>query len=154
MQEAWEELLNFEDEASAQALAELLTREGVPALVEVEEPLPGLVENVRVVVRSDMAPRARWILSSSKLTDEELEIAATGKLPAEPDGPCTSMSKSIPFFGRYHLLGTLVGALIGSLIGVSMIGVPAGLIVGVIVGALAGELLGLAVGYRRARPKS
>ena len=85
MPEEWEVLLTFEDEGSAQALAELLVKEGVPASVEVQAPIPGLVENVRLVVRSDMAHRARWILNSSKLTDEELDFAATGQLPEAPE---------------------------------------------------------------------
>lgn len=85
MPEEWEVLLTFEDEGSAQALAELLVKEGVPASVEVQAPVPGLVENVRLVVRSDMAHRARWILNSSKLTDEELDFAATGQLPEAPE---------------------------------------------------------------------
>ncbi len=85
MPEEWEVLLTLEDEGSAQALAELLVKEGVPASVEVQAPVPGLVENVRLVVRSDMAHRARWILNSSKLTDEELEFAATGQLPEAPE---------------------------------------------------------------------
>ena len=85
MPEEWEVLLTLEDEGSAQALAELLVKEGVPASVEVQAPVPGLVENVRLVVRSDMAHRARWILNSSKLTDEELDFAATGQLPEAPE---------------------------------------------------------------------
>ena len=85
MPEEWEVLLTFEDEGSAQALAELLVKEGVPASVEVQAPVPGLVENVRLVVRSDMAHRARWILNSSRLTDEELDFAATGQLPEAPE---------------------------------------------------------------------
>ena len=84
MPEEWEVLLTLEDEGSAQALAELLVKEGVPASVEVQAPVPGLVENVRLVVRSDMAHRARWILNSSKLTDEELDFAATGNCLRRP----------------------------------------------------------------------
>lgn len=80
MSEEWEVLLTFEDEASAHALAELLVKEGVPASVDVQAPVPGLVENIRLLVRSDLAHRARWILESSKLTDEELDLAATGQL--------------------------------------------------------------------------
>lgn len=87
MSEEWEVLLTFEDEPSAQALAELLVKEGVPAAVDVQAPVPGLVENVRLVVRSDLVHRARWILDSSKLTEEELEFAATGRLPADSGNP-------------------------------------------------------------------
>ena len=86
MSETWEELLNCENEASAEALAEALRREGVPISVEVQSPVPGLIESVRLVVAKDFAHRARWLLRSSKLSDRELIYAATGELPSENGG--------------------------------------------------------------------
>ena len=85
MSDNWEELLTIEHEATAQALAELLRREGVPARVEVQSPIPGLVENVRLVVPENLAHRARWLLNSPKLSDRELAYMATGKLPPEDE---------------------------------------------------------------------
>ena len=85
MFDTWEELLTFEHEASAETLAELLRREGVPAIVEVQSPVPGLVESVRLVVPGNLAHRARWLLNSPKLSDRELAYMATGKLPPEDE---------------------------------------------------------------------
>ncbi len=85
MSEAWEDLITFEDIASAEALAELLRKEGVPTEVITQSPVPGLVENVRVVVPSSLAHRARWILKSFEVTDAELTFAATGELPTSDE---------------------------------------------------------------------
>ena len=85
MSEEWEELLTFDDQPSAEALAELLRNEGVPANVEVVSPVPGLVENIRLVVASSLAHRARWLIESQKLTDRELDFAATGELSPDRD---------------------------------------------------------------------
>ena len=83
MTEAWEEFESFADEASAEALAEMLRAEGVPARVRTQSPVPGLVENVSVLVPSNLAHRARFVAASTKVSDEELEYAATGKLPGK-----------------------------------------------------------------------
>ncbi len=81
MTAAWEKFESFTDEASAEALAEMLRAEGVPTQVKTRSPIPGVVENVSVLVPSDLAHRARFIAASTKVSDEELEYAATGKLP-------------------------------------------------------------------------
>ena len=49
--------------------------------VETSSPVPGIVENVRIVAPSALAHRARWLLKTNKITDAELHFAATGELP-------------------------------------------------------------------------
>ena len=83
MTDPWEEFESFADEASAEALAEMLRAEGVPAQVRTQSPVPGLVENVNVLVPSNLAHRARFVAASTKVSDEELEYAATSNLPSE-----------------------------------------------------------------------
>ena len=87
MSETWQHLLSFENQAFAEAMAEHLRNKGVPTQVEVVSPVPGLIEDVRILVSSDLAHRARRIISSDKVSDSELEYAATGKLsPDDRDG--------------------------------------------------------------------
>ncbi len=81
MTEAWEEFESFADEASAEGLSEMLRAEGVPTRVETRSPIPGVVENVRILIPSNLAHRARFIAASTKVSDEELEYAATGVHP-------------------------------------------------------------------------
>jgi len=76
----WEALETFEDELSAQALAGLLRNEGVPVEIRVKSPLPGLVNDVQLFVPSSLAHRARWIINTSPVSEEELNFAATGEL--------------------------------------------------------------------------
>lgn len=71
--------LSFDDEPSAEAVAELLRGQGVPARVETQSPVPGLVEDIRVVVPKALEHRARWLLRSADVTDGELNFLATGK---------------------------------------------------------------------------
>lgn len=72
--------LSFDDEPSAEAVAELLRGQGVPARVETQSPVPGLVEDIRVVVPKALEHRARWLLRSADVTDGELNFLATGKI--------------------------------------------------------------------------
>ena len=80
MSDEWEDIESFEDQALAEALAEFLRNNGVPAKVETSEPIPGLIENVRVKVPASLSHRARWLRKSNRVTDAELEFIATGKL--------------------------------------------------------------------------
>lgn len=70
----------YADSASAQVAATLLTTEGVPTKIVSDEPVPGVINSVRVMVPLDMVHRARWIVSNASFTDEELAYFATGKL--------------------------------------------------------------------------
>ena len=74
------QIATFEDEASAEVLAGFLRNEGVPTEVRSVSPLPGIVDEVQVYVATSLAHRARWLMNSSKVTDEELRFAATGEL--------------------------------------------------------------------------
>lgn len=74
------QVATFEDEASAEAIAGMLRSEGVPVEVRPISPLPGIVDEVHIYVPGSLAHRARWLLKSSQVTDEELRFAATGEL--------------------------------------------------------------------------
>jgi hypothetical protein len=78
--EDWEALDTFVDELSAQALAGRLRNEGVPVDIRISSPLPGLVNDVQVWVPKSLAHRARWIINTSPVSEEELAFAATGEL--------------------------------------------------------------------------
>ena len=80
MSEELTQVAAFADEASAEVLAGMLRSEGVPVEVRPVSPWPGLVDEVRVYVPTSLAHRARWFISSSKVTDAELKFAATGEL--------------------------------------------------------------------------
>jgi hypothetical protein len=80
MPEILEQITTFDDEASAEVLAGMLRNEGVPTEVRVISPLPGVVDEVQVYVPASLAHRARRIMNTSKVSDEELRFAATGEL--------------------------------------------------------------------------
>ncbi len=80
MTEDLTQVATFEDEASAQLLASMLRDEGVPTEVRPISPLPGIVDEVQVYVLTSLAHRANWLINSSKVSDEELQFAATGEL--------------------------------------------------------------------------
>lgn len=73
------------EEASAEALAGMLRSEGVPAVLHVLSPVPGVVEEVQVFVPASLAHRARWFINISQVTDAELQYAATGVLGEDED---------------------------------------------------------------------
>jgi hypothetical protein len=85
MNEAWVTFAVYGDAASAEATAGLLRSEAVPVRVASGEPVPGLIEGIRVMVPPDMLDRAKRILSQAQLSDEELAFLATGVL-GEDDG--------------------------------------------------------------------
>jgi hypothetical protein len=78
--------LSFEDEPSAEAIAELLRGQGVPPRVEIQAPVPGLIENIRIVVPKGLEHRARWLLRSADVSDSELNFLATGELKDADNG--------------------------------------------------------------------
>ena len=79
MTEGWETFRSFDDQASAEALAERLRIDGVPAFVEGENPVPGL-GSFHVLVPTDLAHRARWIMAEVESMGDELNYLATGEL--------------------------------------------------------------------------
>lgn len=84
MTEDMERVATFDSEVSAEICAGMLRNEGVPAEVRAISPIPGLVNEVRVYVLASLAHRARQLIDSSKLSDEELRIAAISE-PREDD---------------------------------------------------------------------
>jgi hypothetical protein len=76
----WEVIASLSDLPSAHALAMHLEAEGVLALVTSDTQLLGEARACDVRVPSDVAHRARWLLSQSQCTDEELRYLATGRL--------------------------------------------------------------------------
>lgn len=70
----------FENEVSAEVLAGMARGEGVPTEVRPISPLPGVVDEVHLYVPTSLAHRARWLMNSAKVTDEELRFSATGEL--------------------------------------------------------------------------
>jgi len=85
MSDDLEQVAAFEDEASAEVLAGFLRNEGIPAEVRPISPLPGLINEVQVFVPSSLAHRARWFMNSPKVTEAELNYAATGDLTSKED---------------------------------------------------------------------
>ena len=74
------QVASSDEEASAEALAGMLRAEGVPAVVHVVSPVPGIIEEVQVHVPASLVHRAKWFINTSKVSDEELRFAATGEL--------------------------------------------------------------------------
>lgn len=77
------QIASSDEEASAEALAGMLRTEGVPAIVHVVSPVPGMIEEVQVHVPASLAHRARWFINTSKVSEAELRFAATGELGHE-----------------------------------------------------------------------
>ena len=82
MTDGWEEIQTFDSEPVAQAFAEMLAAQGVPAHVSTQTEGLGWVQAAIVRVPKELAHRARWILAQEKLSGAELEFLATGDLSA------------------------------------------------------------------------
>ena len=80
MEDYTTKVATYGDAASAEALAGMLRSEGVPADVRTVSPLPGIVDEAHVCVPKSLAHRARWLINSSVVSEEELRFAATGEL--------------------------------------------------------------------------
>ena len=85
MTNSWKMLASYEDQASAEAIAETLRAEGVPTRKEVQSPVPRSIEDVRVLVSADMLHRAKWVVNSRQVSESELKFAATGELGEADD---------------------------------------------------------------------
>ena len=79
MTEGWQTIEVFDDEISAQAMAGRLRVDGVPVAVKSDRLVPG-VGTFHVVVPTELADRARWILAQAESTEAELNYLATGEL--------------------------------------------------------------------------
>ena len=80
MSNDWQEFATYNDVASAESVAGILRSEAVPVQIIRVEPIPGLVDSVRLLVPTGLAHKATWVLSQAKLSDAELDFLATGKL--------------------------------------------------------------------------
>ena len=75
-----EQVAEFSDLGSADAISGLLEGEKVRAKVQQVGSLAALPDRYQVFVDARQAHRARWILRDSDLTDGELAYLATGQL--------------------------------------------------------------------------
>lgn len=85
MTEELVQVATTDEQVSAEALAGMLKAEGVPAVVRIISPVPGIIEEVQIHVPASLAHRARWLINSSKVTDAELNFVATGELEARDE---------------------------------------------------------------------
>jgi len=80
----WKPVAVVLDTLSANAIAERLQLEGIPARIQSDSSLLGAARQCRVLVQADDLRRAGAVLSESGFTEEELARLATGE--ANPDG--------------------------------------------------------------------
>jgi hypothetical protein len=76
----WDVVVTFSDVPSAHAMAVLFRAEGVPAEVVSDTSLLGEARRCEIRVPSELAHRARWLMSQAQFTDAELTFLATGEL--------------------------------------------------------------------------
>ena len=76
----WQLFESLPDPASAKVRVGLLQNGGVPAKVVCKEELPGDRTWYEVFVPSVLFHRAKWLSAESRVTDQELDFAATGEL--------------------------------------------------------------------------
>lgn len=79
----WRYLVTFSDFPSAQAFADAFSADGIGVRVLSEAHLLGQASPARIFVETRQFQRARWILSQSEVTEEELTRLSTGQLPAD-----------------------------------------------------------------------
>ncbi len=77
----WRYLTTFSDFPSAQAFADAFVAYGIGVRLLSEAPLLGQASPARVFVESTQYTRARWIMSQSAVSDEELTLLS-GHWPA------------------------------------------------------------------------
>jgi hypothetical protein len=74
-----EQVAEFGDRGSADAIAGLLEGEAVHARVEAFGSVAGLPAGYRVLVDPRQLHRARWVLRDSDFSEQELSYLATGE---------------------------------------------------------------------------
>lgn len=77
----WRYLTTFSDSPSAQAFADAFIADGIHVRVISEAPLLGQAAPARVFVEASQFRRAQWIMSQSRMSDEELTLLS-GQWPA------------------------------------------------------------------------
>jgi hypothetical protein len=79
----WDTAAVVADTLSAQVLLGRLLSEGVPARVQSDTALLGVVRQCRILVPRDMMHRARWVLWQTRFSEDELASLATGDAPGD-----------------------------------------------------------------------
>jgi len=75
----WETALVVADALSAHALLGLFASEDIPARLQADSALLGVVRQCRILVPAEMLHRARCILWQTRFSEEELTSLATGE---------------------------------------------------------------------------
>jgi hypothetical protein len=79
----WDTAAIVSDTLSAHALLGLLESEGVPARLQADTALLGVVRQCRILVPARQLHRARCVLWQSRFTEEELASLATATPPED-----------------------------------------------------------------------
>jgi hypothetical protein len=87
MSSGWETAAVVADALSAHALLGRLQLEGIPARLQADTALLGVVRQCRILVPRALLTRARCALSLAPFSDEELASLATGMATEEPGSP-------------------------------------------------------------------
>ncbi len=82
----WQLLVTVFDTICAQLLTDRLNAEGVPTHVRSDSPIFGAARSCQILVPTQLIHRARQVLSSEPLTENELSYLATGKLGTDRTG--------------------------------------------------------------------
>lgn len=69
----------FSDHPSAQLLGESLRAEGLPVHIKADSSILGEARRCDVLVPTEFAHRARWLLTRNQVSDAELLYLATGE---------------------------------------------------------------------------
>ena len=85
--EKWDTAAVVADALSAQVLLGRLLSEGLPARVQSDTALLGVVRQCRILVPRDMMHRARWVLLQNRFSEDELASLATGEAPTDGTAP-------------------------------------------------------------------
>ncbi len=74
----WETLKECQESLEAQAEVEFLEQNGVPARIAINQPIPGLINGVKILVPKPLLHRAKWVMAQQQcFSDEELSALAT-----------------------------------------------------------------------------
>jgi hypothetical protein len=80
----WSSVGSYPDRVAAAVVLGLLAANDVPGRISSDETIPGLTTFVSVDVPTELLPRARSIMQSARVPDNELTYLATHELPQGP----------------------------------------------------------------------
>ena len=83
--EEWQLFKVFPDRVEADRIATFLQSSGIPAYVDHGALGVGLEGEFKVFVATELAHRARWLLSLPEIADAELDFLATGRMPSSDE---------------------------------------------------------------------